>query len=245
MTEKSISAYNNAERAKRYDADMDLWHPNRHKMVDVAIGVLPYGKWDHLSVLDLGIGTGFFTWRFLQHYPEATVIGVDGSEAMIHIAKSRLEKFSSKIQYINVGFANIENEISNDIEFDVVISMYSLHHLDVKRKKQLFSFIVSRLRVGGWFLNADVIISPFSDIENRIQEVRINDIKERNKGSDPRFTTSAKIRAFIDQLAKNENDNLLTLDQDLAIMREAGISNATVFWQEYREVVYGGTKTSS
>jgi ubiquinone/menaquinone biosynthesis C-methylase UbiE len=189
MPEKSISAYNDGERANSYDVDMDLWHPNRHKMVDIALEVLPYRKQDQLTALDLGLGTGFFTRRFLERYPEASVIGIDGSEAMIQTAKKRLKAFSHRVEYIEASFANIENQI-DDTQFDVVYSMYALHHLSIKSKRVLFSSVVSMLKVGGWFLNADGIISPFPEIERRIQEIRIKGIKDRNRGSDPRFSTS-------------------------------------------------------
>jgi len=32
------------------------------------------------------------------------------------------------------------------------------------------------------------------------------------------------------------------LNTDMNILQEAGIRNAEVFWREYREVVFGGTK---
>src|SRR5678815_4785399 len=44
MTEQSIVAYDVSQRVKTYDADMDLMHPNRSKMVQIAIEVLPFLK---------------------------------------------------------------------------------------------------------------------------------------------------------------------------------------------------------
>ena len=42
MTEQSIAAYDVSQRVQSYDADMELMHPNRSKMVQVAIEVLPF-----------------------------------------------------------------------------------------------------------------------------------------------------------------------------------------------------------
>ena len=44
MTERSIAAYDVSQRVKTYDADMELMHPNRSKMVQIALEVLPFPK---------------------------------------------------------------------------------------------------------------------------------------------------------------------------------------------------------
>ncbi len=49
--------------------------------------------------------------------------------------------------------------------------------------------------------------------------------------------------AFLDNLEATEGDQPLTIDEDLTMLRACGVSNATVFWKEYREVVYGGTRS--
>ena len=90
MTERSIAAYDVSERVKRYDADMELMHPNRSKMVQVALEVLPFPKTAALRAIDLGIGTGYFTERFLNDFPKSRVLGIDGAQAMIELAKARL-----------------------------------------------------------------------------------------------------------------------------------------------------------
>jgi hypothetical protein len=55
MTERSIAAYDVSERVERYDADMELMHPNRSKMVQVALEVLPFPKTAPLRAIDLGM----------------------------------------------------------------------------------------------------------------------------------------------------------------------------------------------
>ena len=53
------------------------------------------------------------------------------------------------------------------------------------------------------------------------------------------------ISEFLDGLEENEGDQPLTVDEDLQLLRACGITNATVFWQEYRELVMGGCKAGS
>ena len=88
MSEQSIAAYDVSQRVKTYDADMELMHPNRSKMVQIALEVLPFPKTAALRVIDLGIGTGYFTECFLNKFPNSRVLGIDGAPAMIDLAKA-------------------------------------------------------------------------------------------------------------------------------------------------------------
>ncbi len=237
MTDKSISAYSDDERVQQYDADMDVMHPNRHKMIEFALEILPYQPTDHPCALDLGIGTGFFTSRFLQKYPDSSVTGVDGSEEMINLAKSRLQNVSKQVSFVNDNFVRLKDILPPGQRFDVIFSSYALHHLDKETKKRVLDDATSLLKEGGWFVNADLVVSSYSEIEDRIQDIRIQGIHSRS--SDKRFKDLVTIRRFLDDLERNEGDQPITIDEDLQVLRESGIGNATVFWQEYREVVYG------
>jgi hypothetical protein len=69
----SVRAYDAANRVPAYDADMDVMHPLRAKMVAVALEVLPFDRQAELRGLDLGVGTGFFAARFLEFFPRSTM----------------------------------------------------------------------------------------------------------------------------------------------------------------------------
>jgi len=236
---KSIDAYNEDDRVRQYDADMDLMHPNRHKMVDVALEVLPHDSQDPITSLDLGVGTGFFASRFLDTYPNATLVGLDGSEAMIQLASSRLSAQIDRVRLITSSFSDIEESLSRD-RFDLIFSSYALHHLDPDSKAALLKSATERLKPAGWFLNADLVSNTDPSIERIIQDARARGILSRNAGNDSRFDTLERIRVFLDGLEESEGDQPLTIDEDLRLLRDCGIGNATTFWQEYREVVYGG-----
>ena len=111
MTARSIAAYDVSQRVKTYDADMDLMHPNRSKMVQVALEVLPFPKTATLRAIDLGIGTGYFTERFLNNFPNSSVIGIDGAQAMIELAKARLKSMMSRVEFFIGDFRNLQNSL--------------------------------------------------------------------------------------------------------------------------------------
>ena len=242
MTERSIAAYDVSQRVKTYDADMELMHPNRSKMVQVAIEVLPFPRTAALRAIDLGIGTGYFAERFLKLFPNSRVLGIDGAQAMVDLAKARLRSLASRVEFVIGDFRNLQQLAPGAGLADVVFSAYALHHLGRPDKERVLREVVELLVPGGWFINADLIVADSPELESRLQELRIAGIVERAGGSDDRFPDSASTRQFLADLERKEADQPLTLADDLAVLRSSGLKNVSTFWLEYRELVSGGQK---
>src|SRR5438128_1205171 len=168
MTEQSIAAYDVSQRVKTYDADMELMHPNRSKMVQVAIEVLPFPKTAALRAIDLGIGTGYFTEQFLNHFPNSQVLGIDGAQAMVELAKARLTSLVSRVEFVIGDFRNLKQLAPGAGTADVVFSAYALHHLSRPDKDTVLGQVVELLVPGGWFINADLTVADSPDLESRL-----------------------------------------------------------------------------
>jgi len=242
MTEQSIAAYDVSQRVKTYDVDMELMHPNRSKMVQIAIEVLPFSNTAALRAIDLGIGTGYFTEQFLNHFANSRVLGVDGAQAMVELAKERLKSLTSRVEFAIGDFRQLQQLVPGAATLDVVFSAYALHHLSRPDKETVLKHVVELLVPGGWFVNADLIVANSPELESRLQELRVAGIVERASGSDNRFADSASTRRFLADLEKNERDQPLTLSEDLAVLRSSGLKNVSAFWLEHRELVSGGQK---
>jgi tRNA (cmo5U34)-methyltransferase len=242
MTERSIAAYDVSQRVKTYDADMELMHPNRSKMVQIAIEVLPFPETAALRAIDLGIGTGYFTERFLNHFPNSRVLGIDGAQAMIELAKARLTSLASRVEFVIGDFRTLRELAPGAGTADVVFSAYALHHLSRPDKETVLRQVIELLVPGGSFVNADLIVADSPELENRLQQIRVAGIVERAAGSDNRFADSASTRRFLADLEKSERDQPITLAEDLEVLRRSGLKNVSAFWLEYRELVSGGQK---
>jgi tRNA (cmo5U34)-methyltransferase len=242
VSRRSIDAYNLRKRVAAYDADMDIWHPKRSKMVEIALEVLPFESDAELVGLDLGIGTGYFTERFLEAFPQARVHAVDGAKTMIDFAKTRLGDRGTLVSFHVGDFRELEQLTAGVESFDVVFSSYALHHLTPDEKVMVVRQAAALLRPGGWFVNADIVVADTPEVEERIQEIRVKGIVERARGVDARFADYEATRRFIDELEANEGDQPLTLKDDLQVLRDAGLRDVAVYWLEYREAVTGGRK---
>jgi len=80
-------------------------------------------------------------------------------------------------------------------------------------------------------------------VQGIVSRARANRNNGEGNSNDERFASAASTRAFIDNLQSREHDQPLTLIEDLRILTDAGLKNASVFWLEYREAVTGGFKS--
>ena len=238
----SVRAYDLEKRVAAYDFDMEIMHPLRSKMVAVLLEVLPWAKTEALRAVDLGVGTGLLTARFLDAFRHANVVAVDGAAAMIDLCRSRIRPAVGRVEFLIADFRAIPPDRLAPGSMDVVLSAYALHHLTQKEKSALIAQSLVWLKPGGWFLNADLVVARDPQVEQRIQTLREAGIVNRARG-DARFETRAATRKFLADLERNERDQPLTLELDLETAREAGLQSVEVFWKEYREAVWGGPKT--
>src|SRR5262249_42251747 len=59
------------------------------------------------TVLDLGVGSGLVAEVILDALPEASLVGVDFSDAMLEVARARLDRFGSRVRLVSHDLAAI------------------------------------------------------------------------------------------------------------------------------------------
>ncbi len=114
------------EQAKAYDAaDFSGAHNRR---VDVFKELAP-PKAQRGQVLDLGCGSGDLIFRFLSALPEVSIVGIDGSRAMIELARSsaaQRPEFQGRASFL-VKFIPIDDLPRSP--YATIMSNSFLHHL--------------------------------------------------------------------------------------------------------------------
>ena len=101
-------------------------------------------------ILDLGVGTGETARRVLDLHPEARLVGIDASPAMLARARELLPDAE-----LYVG--RLEDPLPEG-PFELVVSALAVHHLDGAGKRRLFRRVHDALSAGGAFVLADVVV---------------------------------------------------------------------------------------
>jgi tRNA (cmo5U34)-methyltransferase len=102
------------------------------------------------SILELGVGTGETASAVLAVHPDAALVGIDESEPMLARARDRFPDADLRVQ-------RLEDPLPGG-RYDLVISALAVHHLDAAGKADLFRRVRARLRPGGRFVLADVVV---------------------------------------------------------------------------------------
>jgi tRNA (cmo5U34)-methyltransferase len=103
-------------------------------------------------VLELGVGTGETTRRLLSLHSSATLVGTDGSEAMLSAARAALPA-----ERVDLRLARLEDPLPSGT-YDLVVSVLAVHHLAADGKAALFSRIAAALGPEGRFVFGDVVV---------------------------------------------------------------------------------------
>jgi SAM-dependent methyltransferase len=106
---------------------------------------------DDEFILDLGCGSGLFSYEILSRYKNVKIFGIDLSQKMLQMAEQRLSKFEKHRWELHDIDAN-KMDFSN--KFDRIVSVDLLCHLDTPEK--VFANIFSALKLEG----RAVIVTP-------------------------------------------------------------------------------------
>jgi SAM-dependent methyltransferase len=93
-----------------------------------------YGLESNDSILDIGCGKGFMLYDFLSSNPKLKVKGIDISNYAIENCMPEVK------QHVSVG--NAKKLDFKDNSFDLVISINTLHNLDLEECKKAFKEVV-------------------------------------------------------------------------------------------------------
>ena len=193
----------------------DVAVPRRGEMMSALLAAIPFAREAPLGLVDLGAGDGAFAQTLLDAFPSATILALDGSEAMRTAAAARLARFGGRARVGSFQLDTIDWWDRLD-GCDVAISSLCLHHLNDSKTQFLYKAVASRLSARGAFLIADQI-DPMHPAARRLaadawdeaarqqaqlDKTRQHDAKSRAKAARERQRRRAALRARFVHRAK-------------------------------------------
>lgn len=206
---------------------------HRSQILDLTARLCPQPE----LIVDIGCGTGFFTRAFLDAYPQARAVCIDGSLDMLSVARVNLES-TRRAQLLHSRFEQIDwSDFSGGV--DVVFSALAIHHLEHTDKWRLFERIHDALAPGGLF----ILIDQFSEEDPAamalLEYLACCDIQRRIAESMGVLPQSVDLN--IDTLIDNdrmmrayEGDKDAPLSEQMRQMKAAGFAMVVQFMQESR-----------
>jgi len=154
-------------------------------------------------ILDVGIGTGLELFDLFERIPHAQVTGIDISEKMLEILKTR--PFSDRVTVINRNFF----EVTFGSGYDAVISSSALHHFTANDKAKLYQKIFCALKPGGFFLNSDCICNT----------------KQEETEAFAYYETNKDLESHIDTALSVETETVLLRNAGFAVVKITDLEN--------------------
>ena len=96
--------------------------------IEALLGVPGQGEGEGLSVVDLGCGPGNISFLLARRWPEASVLGIDGSAAMLAIAEARRRADPAAHRHLRFQQLVLPSQ-HLPAPCSVVVSNSLLHHL--------------------------------------------------------------------------------------------------------------------
>jgi tRNA (cmo5U34)-methyltransferase len=197
------------------------------------------------TALELGCGDGTLAWAVLEGFPDAKVVGLDGSPHMLNTAAQRLRTHASR--FTPERFELVEPLWRRrDHSVHAVFSSLVIHHLAGSAKQALFRDVYSLLEPGGVFTIADVM-QPASEAARRIA-ARDWDAAVRAQIAAANGPEEAYRRFISDNwnlyehLDEDPIDQPSTLAEQLEWLSDAGFMQVDCFWLFAGHAVLGGVK---
>lgn len=148
------------------EADRARGHlvPYQDAIHRTIIDLLPApGTGDPLRILDLGPGTGLLAERILAAHDASALTLIDLSETALAHVRERLEPYGERAHVMSGDYVHM----TYDGPYDAIIAELSVHHLNPKSMRTLFSASYAGLCRGGVFMKADQVRGETDVVEER------------------------------------------------------------------------------
>ena len=113
-----------------------------------------------LDILDLGCGPAFHIAKSFYGITPISYTGVDTSIESLKAAKNNISMMSNLTQslFLNADFLDeLARLVEKKVHYDLVLSSYAQHHLNIQKKKLFFELVYAVLKKNRAFFLIDMI----------------------------------------------------------------------------------------
>jgi len=211
--------------------------------IELIIRIIRTWKPDLETIMDLGCGDGILGRQILKFWPDVKGIFVDYSEPMLRAAREKGNPFKSRSEYYLLDFGDQKwnKAFSHSPPVDVVVSGFSIHHLEDDKKLNVYRDIFDLLKPGGIFLNLEHVASPDTRLEKMFDEVFVDGLYEFHQKSDSPLNRDEISEKYYKREDKVLN-KLTSVELQCDWLREIGFQHVDCYFKLFEIALFGGCK---
>lgn len=134
------------------------------------------------NAIDIGCGDGYSTIRIAKEIAHLSFIGIDYSQNMIKIARSRLQGQPDLITRLRFEVSNVINiqKLCKNKQFDIAITDRCLINLESKERQRIAIEQIGRiLKPNGYYLAIENFVEGHNNMNNARKSIGLDEIPIR------------------------------------------------------------------
>ena len=240
-----MSTINWSEAASQTFIDFGRYFvPEREEQIAAFVDLIPAHD-QPFTILELCCGEGLLAGALLEHFPNCTVYGFDGSPTMLDHARRQLAQYGDRFrtQLFNLADSSWRTQ---PWPVHAVVSSLTIHHLDGVQKQQLFLDLAQLLEPGGVLLIADVIAPASRAGAELAAKAWDASVRQRALEIDGNLDAVAYFEREQWNMFRHPDvddiDKPSRLLDQLKWLEQAGFIDVDVFWMQAGHALFGGRK---
>ena len=207
----------NSNYISKWDSDPISGNPVRGEQVDLLLSLVADHYIPGSTILDIGSGSGLVEEQLFRRLPEALVVGIDYSPALMAMAEKRLADKEKQFVTVRHDLCNIESAKLPERNYQVAFSVQTIHNLPCQSQRKVMSWVYKVLSTPGFFFFMDKVAIPGAELFSCHQSVW----KKQNAAYSASIDEG---RSFVDhqRYLEREGDSPLTLQENLKVLGESG-----------------------
>lgn len=217
--------------ARKWNEDNASRNPLRPQQLEMLLAILEDEFEPGKTILDLGYGSGIVEQIIFERIPQAQIVGVDRSEALMALAAERLKPYPFRFISVQFDLSELPSIIGPNSplprqQYQIVISVQALHHLTPERMQAAYLAIYDILEPRGLFLLQDRVAISTPDLWSAYQSLwRLLNVQEGETYEEHLSLVAA------------HGDQPVSLEQHLRWLNDAGFEAACLHLHANRALI--------
>src|SRR5258708_20622597 len=154
----------NSNYISEWDSERIYGNRVRGEQVGLVLSLVVDHYMPCSTILDVGSGSGLVEEQLFRRLPEALVVGIDYSPALMAMAEKRLADKEKQFVTVRHDLCDIESAKLPERDYQVAFSVQTIHNLPCQNQRKGMSCVYKVLSTPGFFFFMDQLAIPVASL---------------------------------------------------------------------------------